>query len=173
MLPVVDQMRGHWLLGIAGLLTLIGLTGLWVYDAGRTSIQGVIGYAVTVLGGVVFSIGNIAEAGFGIEFGTVLFGAGLLILIAGVVILGTALVRLKVLRAWSVWPLMLGLVAFLPVVGLGGATFGPDAGTTASPALWLVLAWLGAILLGAGWLTLGYALWTGVGRQVRPAQPLS
>ncbi len=169
MLPIVTQMGGHWLLGVAGMLTLVGVAGLLSYTRGNTSTPGLIAYGVTMLGATVFATGNIAEAGFGIEFGTVLFGVGLLTLSVGVTLLGSTLLRSRVLPAWSIWPLMLGLVAFLPVVGLGGATFGPDSGVTTQSAVWVLLAWFGTVLLGGGWIILGFALWTERVKWTRPA----
>ncbi len=95
----------------------------------------------------MFSIGNLAEGLWLLEFGTRLFASGMMGLIAGAVLLGFGLLRARVLPPWSVWPLIVGWVAFLPLANV-------------SAVAGLVRSFLAAFMLGAGWATLGYALWS-------------
>jgi len=159
-LPLLTQVGGHWVLGLAGLLTLLAIVGIFARDAQRTAWWGIVGYALALIGATVFAIGNVTEVGFGLEFGTVLFGLGLMSLIVGVVLLSVATLRTKVLPSWSVWPLIIGLLVFLLVVNFAAAMVGPTAGSTEKPVRWIVLAFMSAMLLGAGWMTVGYVLWS-------------
>ncbi|MBA2344628.1 MAG: hypothetical protein H0V83_06065 [Rubrobacter sp.] len=147
--PVMGNLGGHVTLGLAGLATLPALAGAMVRDAGRSGRLGVAGYVLSSIGATVFSAGNLAEGLWLTEFGTRLFALGYVGLTAGVVLLGFALPRAKVLPAWSVWPLAVGWTLFLPVANsptiFGFAPFAPSL--------------LAAGMLGAGWMMLGRALW--------------
>jgi hypothetical protein len=151
LVPAIGQLGGHVILGLAGLLTLLALTGMLVRDGGRSSWLGTAGYALSLPGAAVFSIGNLAEGLWLLEFGTRLFAVGIMSLIAGVVLLGFGLLRARVLPPWSVWPLIVGWVAFFPLANV-------------SAVAGLVPSLLAAFMLGVGWATLGYALWSGKGR---------
>jgi len=150
LLPAIGQLGGHVILGLAGLLTLLALVGMLVWDGGRSSWLGTAGYALSLPGATVFSIGNLAEGLWLLEFGTRLFAVGMMALIASALLLGFGLLRARVLPPWSVWPLIVGWVAFLPLANVSAVTgFVPSL--------------LAAFMLGAGWVTLGYALWSGKG----------
>ncbi len=150
LVPVMSNLGGHVVLGLAGLATLPALVGMLARDARRSDWLGRAGYALSFVGAVVFSVGNLAEGVFAIEFGVVLFGVGLMILTVGVVVLGLGVRRAKVLPAWAAWPLVVGWAAFLPVAN--------------SPVLFgfafFVLSLLAAGMLGLGWVAVGYALWS-------------
>ena len=149
--PMMSNLGGHVVLGLAGLATLLALAGMLVRDAGRSARLGRAGYALSFVGAAVFSVGNLAEGLFVMEFGVVLFGVGLMILTVGVVVLGLGLWRAKVLPAWAVWPLVVGWAAFLPVAN-SPRVLGFD---------FSVASLLAAGMLGVGWVEVGYALWSG------------
>ncbi len=157
LLPVMSNLGGHVVLGLAGLATLLALVGMLARDAGRSARLGTAGYALSFVGVAVFSVGNLAEGVFAVEFGVVLFGAGLMTLTVGVVVLGLGLRRAKVLPAWAAWPLVVGWAAFLPVAN--------------SPVVFdfafVVPSLLAAGMLGVGWVAAGYALWSENGTLVR------
>lgn len=156
LLPVLSNLGGHVILGVAGLLTVPALAGLFARDARRTTILGGAGYALAVVGAAVFSIGNLVEGIWLAEFGTSLFALGIMSLIVGVVLLGFGTLRAKVLPPWSVWPLVVGWATFLPIAN--------------SPAVLghtFVLSLLAAGLLSAGWVLLGYALWSEKGEPIQ------
>ncbi len=115
LLPVMSNLGGHVVLGLAGVATLPALVGVLTRDAGRSGRLGMAGYVLSFVGVAVFSVGNLAEGIFAMEVGVVLFGVGLIILTVGVVVLGFGVRRAKVLPAWTVWPLVVGWMAFLPV----------------------------------------------------------
>jgi len=149
--PVLSNLGGHVVLGLAGLATLLALVGMLTRDAGRSGRLGKAGYALSFVGAAVFSVGNLAEGVFAVEFGVVLFGAGLMILTVGVVLLGWGVRRASVLPAWAVWPLVVGWAAFLSVAN-SPRVLGFD---------FSVASLLAAGMLGVGWVAVGYALWSG------------
>ncbi len=151
LVPTMSNLGGHVVLGLAGLATLPALVGVLARDAGRSGRLGTVGYILSFVGVAVFSVGNLAEGVFAVEFGVVLFGVGLMILTVGVVVLGLGVRRAKVLPAWAVWPLVVGWAAFLPVAN-SPAFLGFD---------FFVASLLGAGMLGIGWVAVGYALWSG------------
>ncbi len=150
LLPVMSNLGGHVVLGLAGMATLPALVGVLARDTGRSARLGTVGYMLSFIGAAVFSVGNLAEGVFAVEFGVVLFGIGLMILTVGVVLLGLGMRRAKVLPAWAVWPLVIGWVAFLPVAN-SPVVFG---------FAFFVLSLLAAGMLGVGWVAVGYALWS-------------
>ena len=149
--PMMSNLGGHVVLGLAGLASLLALVGVLARDAGRSARPGTAGYILSFVGVAVFSVGNLAEGVWRAEFGVVLFGVGLLILTVGVVVLGFGVRRAKVLPAWAVWPLAVGWAAFLPVAN-SPTVFGFD---------FFVASLLSAGMLGIGWVAVGYALWSG------------
>ena len=158
--PIMSNLGGHVVLGLAGLATLLALVGVLARDAGRSAVLGAAGYILSFLGAAVFSVGNLAEGIWLVEFGVVLFGVGLMILTVGVVLLGLGLRRAKVLPAWAVWPLVVGWAAFLPVAN--------------SPTIFgigfFALSLLAAGMLGVGWAALGYVLWSERGTTAQPSR---
>lgn len=157
LLPVMSNLGGHVVLGLAGIATLPALIGVLARDTGRSARLGAVGYVLSFIGAAVFSVGNLAEGVFALEFGVVLFGIGLMILTVGVVLLGLGMRRAKVLPAWAVWPLVIGWVAFLPVAN-SPVVFG---------FAFFALSLLAAGMLGVGWVAVSYALWSENGTLVR------
>lgn len=150
--PMMSNLGGHVVLGLAGLATLLALVGMLARDRGRSARLGTAGHVLSFVGVAVFSVGNLAEGVWlAEEFGVVLFGVGLMILTVGVVVLGLGLRRAKVLPAWAVWPLVVGWAAFLPVAN-SPVVFGFD---------FFVASLLAAGMLSIGWVAVGYALWSG------------
>jgi hypothetical protein len=150
--PMMSNLGGHVVLGSAGLATLLALVGVLARDAGRSTRLGTAGYILSFVGVAEFSVGNLAEGVWlAEELGVVLFGMGLMILTVGVVLLSYGVRRAKVLPAWAMWPLAIGWAAFLPVAN-SPAVFGFD---------FFLASLLGAGMLGIGWVTVGYALWSG------------
>ena len=150
LLPMMSNLGGHVVLGLAGMSSLLALVGVLARDAGRSARLGVAGYVLSFVGVTVFSVGNLAEGVWDAEIGVALFGVGLVVSIAGVLLLGFGIRRAKVLPAWAAWPLVVGWVAFLP--------------TANSPVVsgfdFFVPSLLAAGMLGVGWVTVGYALWS-------------
>ncbi len=148
--PVMSNLGGHVVLGLAGLATMLALVGVLARDAGRSARLGAVGYVLSFLGAAVFSAGNLTEGVWHAELGVVLFGVGLMLLTVGVVALGFGVRRAKVLPAGAVWPLVIGWAAFLPVAN--------------SPVVFdfafFVLSLLAAGMLGVGWVAVGYTLWS-------------
>src|SRR3712207_3438281 len=149
--PIMSNLGGHVVLGLAGMATLPAIVGALARDAGHSARLGAAGYALSFVGVVVFSVGNLAGGVWLVESGVVLFGVGLLVLTVGVVVPGLGVSRAKVLPAWAVWPLVVGWMAFLPVAN--------------SPNFLgfelLVASLLAAEMLGIGWEAVGMALWLG------------
>ena len=163
LLPVMSNLGGHVVLGFAGMATLPALVAVLARDKGRSARLGAVGYTLSFIGAAVFSVGNLAEGVFMVEFGAVLFGVGLMILTVGVVALGFGVRRAKMLPAWAVWPLVVGWVGFLPVAN-SPIVFG---------FAFFLLSLLGAGMLGVGWVAVGYALWSdsyGSTRQPAPVR---
>jgi hypothetical protein len=145
-------------LGLAGLATLPALVGMLARDAGRSARPEMAGYALSFIGAAAFSVGNLAEGVWLVEeFAVRLFAPGLMMLTVGVVLLSFGVRRAKVLPAWVVWLLGVGWAAFLPVAN-SPAVFG---------FAFFVPSLLGAGMLGVGWVTVGYALWSGRGASAR------
>jgi hypothetical protein len=115
LLPMMSSLGGHVVLGLAGVATLLALVGVLAKDAGRSARLGAAGYALSFVGAAVFCSGNLAEGIWLAEFGTGLFAIGMISLLLGVVLLGFSMLRGKVLAPWSVWTLVVGWVAFLPI----------------------------------------------------------
>lgn len=148
--PVVSPLGGHVILGCPGTLTLFVLVGVTARDSRQSGLTGLVGYALPLLGATVFSAGNLAEGIWPAGFGTRLFAVGLIGLTAGVVVFGIAVLRVKALPACGVLPLVTGWPAFLPIANspsyFGFARLGASL--------------LAAGVLGIGWVTLDYALWS-------------
>jgi hypothetical protein len=128
-------------LGLAGLHARLGGRDGWPARVG-----GILAYAAVALSAVnaAYSV-FFAEAGPStpFPFNATYFAASIAIF-AGLVFLGMAVLRTGVLRGrWRFVPLVLGLSAFLPVW-----------------VLVLVHLELPVVLLGLGWMLLGYAMLT-------------
>ena len=165
-IPPYSHAGGHLLLAAAGLLTLAGLVGLRVHDAGRSGRLGTVGTAFAVLGAGLVFVGNAAEGGFELDYGWGMFMLGMLGLVAGSALVGIATLRAGVFPRWSA----VGLAIVPPVALLAGLTASAIAATLSlpepaedSPALLLPIAL--DVMFGAIWVLMGYALWSGQGKQ--------
>ena len=137
----------------AQLFFALGLLTLYKQLAGRGGrlgrIGGVFAYAVVALSAVNAAYSALfAEDGPQTPFPfNITYGAAALAIFIGLVLLGIATLRANALPGhWRTLPLIVGLVALLPV--------------------W-VLAFIDlevpVVVLGVGWMLLGYALWAGKG----------
>jgi hypothetical protein len=160
LLPAISQLGGHVVLGLAGLLSLLALVGLFALDATRTAPLGKGGHVLAFVGAAVFSAGTWIEGVWLAEFGVRLFALGIVALMIGMLLLGFSILRAKALPPWTVWPLIAGWATFLPMASVPGV-FGlvPDATNTHGMG-YVVWALSSAGLLSVGWVTLGYALWS-------------
>lgn len=142
------------------LLFLIGLVGLRARISGRAGQLERRGFQVALLGLAMNLVGNIGDYWLGEEvlhqplwgisfvIGTLL---GTLVYIVGSVLLGIAILRMRVLPRWSGWTLIIAPTLGI-VLGLWPIKHLPSA---------LVLP------VGLGWMLLGYALWLGDGAAAR------
>src|SRR5215207_6944364 len=123
----------------AFLLLLVGLVGLHARQAGRYSPLGTAGFFAAFVGAAMVGVANPAEHCLALAFlGILVYTPGVLLLSIGMLLLGIATMRARVLPRWSgvllvAYPLL--LIAGLPVDGP-------------------------LILVGLLWLALGYVLWT-------------
>ena len=142
----VGAFAGPLFMGI-GLAFLIGLLGLYPRYGGLVSYVGRVGIVLGAIGTVplivmgilkTLQMGNTAWPGL-------LLGFNLLFL--GLLLLGVDALRASRRLPWAVLPLLIGGTGFL-FVGIESVTSGPEQ-------------LLGLIyLFGAGWLLLGYAVWS-------------
>lgn len=153
--PVIGQMGGHVIPGFAGLPTLLALAGLFARVRTRAVALDRLCPGLCRGGGVLGRQPARRRLARGVRVR--LFAVGILALMAGMLLLGFGVLR--TLPAWSIWPLMVGWATFLPMANLP-VVFGLAFGATNvhSPG-YLAWALSSAGLLGAGWVTLGYALW--------------
>ena len=165
-IPPYSHAGGHLLLAAAGLLTLAGLVGLRVHDAGRSGRLGTVGTVFAVLGAGLVFVGNAAEGGFELDYGWGMFMLGMLGLVAGSALVGIATLRAGVLPRWGT----LGLAIVPPIALLAGLTASAIAAALSfpepaedSPAMLLPIAL--DVMFGAVWVLMGYALWSGQGEQ--------
>jgi hypothetical protein len=135
------------------LLFLIGLVSLHARISGRAGRLERRGFQVALVGLAMNLIGNIGDYWLGEEvlhqplwgisfvIGTLL---GTLVYMVGSVLLGIAILRMRVLPRWSGWALILA-----PTLGI-------------VLGMWLVEHVPSAFVLpvGVGWMLLGYALWS-------------
>jgi hypothetical protein len=153
------------LLPIVLLLLLVGLTGLTAKHGRRSGSLGRVGLVVALFGLGLMLLGNVGEfwiAG-GIRVGMtsaalvgwMSYSLGYLLLSIGLVLLGIAALRKKLLPYGNAVPLTLGLRGF-PIF------FTVTSGVT----LGMVLA----TLFGLGWILLGYSLWSQRGTAAQPSR---
>lgn len=153
-----DVMRGY-----IPLFLLIGIAGIW-QRARSTPSSGGVGALITmaftgVEGGLaIYVLAWAAERFLGMSWytsalrhGTIAVGAGCLCL--GVLAVGIALFRRRIVPGWTVFPLAVGMLAFIALVV---AIFASDPTTTSE------LIFRGQVYVylafGVSWLPLGLAL---------------
>ena len=130
----------------AALLALaVGFAGLHAWQGGRAGRVGTSGSLLACGGASLAGVGNLAEHAFGLgAVGWWVYLPGILGLTAGWLLLSVATVRAGVLPHWCGWALGIGLLGLLLVARGGG------------------------LLVGLGWLALGYGLWAA--RNAGPAR---
>ncbi len=153
-------------LGLAVLLSAVGLVGLYNRQQQRSGAMGKLAAALAYIAGVAailhllstLTVGALGTAGVGLVWMSQT--AGVLTLTLGLILLGITTWRAHVLHRWSGVPLATGILGIaLSLVGnvLGSAN---------------VLLLIGAVLFGLGWVLTGYELWAEAAdtkRQPRPA----
>jgi hypothetical protein len=98
-----------------------------------------------------------------LESGVRLFAVVIMALMVGMLLLGYGILWTKVLPPWSVWPLIAGWATFLPMASMPSIS-GLTSGAAHTYGLdYVAWPWSSAVLLSAGWVTVGYALWSGKG----------
>lgn len=155
---------------MALLLLLVGLVGFYARQGRHSGRLGRTGFGVAFLGLSLLLVGNVVEfwIGGGIRFGDkaistlgwniVLVGVPLLAL--GMVLLGTATLRLKVFSGWMrATPL---LIVLLPA-SVALFTLAIRSVFTAEEIRRALGEWgmaLSVVAFGVGWAVLGYGLWS-------------
>ena len=147
-------------------LVAAGITSTYLYlrrPSGRFGLSGTVGFYMCVFAFVVTSIGSLGVLlnVWGVRWLETL-GAVNILMILGTVMFGVAILRDGRLPRVGVWLLMayaateVGVIAAMAV-----------SGYTLPNLLWTVPA----ILLGLGWVWLGYALWSESGTSAgRPSR---
>lgn len=134
---------GPYLLAPAALLLLAGLAGLAAPRIAALGKSGVFGLAVAAAGCIAVAGAGLAGSGRGDSA----LAPGLVLLCAGLLILGSRLMLWHAGHGWQALPLLLGLLGLLLPMG---------AGVHGAPGLvsWLVFGlgwlWMGAIELAEG-----------------------
>jgi len=155
---------------IAPLCFAIGLVGLYARVKERSRKLGDVGLFFTAVAGVAW----VAALPYGLFSGEgsssseeFVFPQSLFILggflgtLCGLVLLGVATLRAGILPArWRVLPLAMGLLP-IPLIGIGAALEPLGERYTEIPI----------VLLGFGWIALGYLVWRSVGMKA-PLPPI-
>lgn len=149
------------------LLFMGSLVGLHARQEGRSGRMGKLGLAVCLVAMGIMLLGNVVEFWvseylWGTQTpGWVMMGIGLMILPAGLILLGISTFKARVLARWSrAVPLGFGLMLGLMVMVFAGAIW-----TGSRHAKELLLTTIFGIALG--WAALGCALWSSEGREHR------
>lgn len=166
----------HVLIAVALFLVLFGLVGLYIRQAERLSRSGLYGFILAFIGNV-WTYGLIITEGFlwpavamhdpgavhnfgpdvvGARGSSLLFifFAGLAIFAIGYFLFGLATMRAGVLPRWGGFLIGVGAVLYI-AGGFSLPVLGPQSVTVT------IIETAGAIPFGAGFLWLGYALFTG------------
>jgi hypothetical protein len=127
---------------VALLGTLGGLVSLHLRQATSYGRPGIVGFSLTLIGTTILLTSNVLFLlGLAWPVLSVRF-YGTLLLSVGLILLGVATLRARVLPRWCGAVLLVGVV---PVFSWLGLPFG---------------AFLGWVMLGLIWLALGYILWS-------------
>jgi hypothetical protein len=130
----------------AFLVLLAALVGLHARQRERYGTLGAVGFFAAFVGAAMVGIANPAEHCLGLPLGILVYTPGILLLSAGMLVLGIATVVARVLPRWCGMALIIGLLAIF---------FGAESG--------------GMLVFGLVWLALGYVLWSQ--RGVSAGQP--
>jgi len=164
----------HWAGGIAAMLILLGLVGVYLSQSEQVGSLGLIGFVLAVIGNALFAGGQVifgaimqpliaAQAPDWLERTAPFFVSGArpalvviyLPLLLGYLLLALATLRSRRLPALGSWL----LVVVLPIGVLGIALTGTQFQE--------MMQILGGLVLGVGLGVWGYALWAG-GRMASP-----
>lgn len=137
--------------GLAWLSTVLPVAGLHAVQEGRYGLLGRVGSVSLVVGAVAAFLGALAVAAGSASLGGALFIAGGLFLLAGLVGLGIASLRARVLPRWC----GVALILALPLTALAGPLTGGLLQAQSNSG-----DYPGVIVMGLLWLGLGYALWS-------------
>ncbi len=143
--------------GVAWLSTVLPVAALHAVQEGRDGLLGRVGSASIVVGAVAAFLGALAVATGSTSLAWPLFIAGGILLLAGLVVLGLASLRARVLPRWC----GVALILALPLTGgLLQAQTQTNSGD-----------YPGVIVVGLLWLGLGYVLWSrrATAQQLMPA----
>lgn len=156
-------------------LFLWALFGLRGAHDGMAGGLGKAGFVLSALGtallGLLFIYGMIFEAtGGDIEEGgprfiEVLLAVGFFGMVIGVILLGAAMIRAKVLNRWAAWLFTIGLPLGL-VIDMATGAFFEESGDTPEVGFFV-----GPPLFCIGLIWLGYEIWKGRGATAEPAAP--
>lgn len=110
----------------AALLGLLpALLALHGRQWGRAGRPGTWGFAAACVGAAAAGIGNLVEDWFRVEFaGPMLYLPGVLLLSAGLLLLGVATIRAQLLPRWCGWTLIASLLGLLLIERGGGFVVG-------------------------------------------------
>jgi hypothetical protein len=159
LMPVLSP---HISLLIAGatLLSLGAFTGLAARDAGRLGRIGKVGLVMAISGPILVLAFIPLIEWFHLWPLANLYFLSTRVLFVGVILLGIAMLRTHVVPRWTALLLMLGSlgVVLMPVIARAYTRLiDPWSNLSTLDGLITVVA----LLLGAGWIGLGYALWSG------------
>jgi hypothetical protein len=122
----------------AFLVLLVALVGLHVQQRGRYGPLGTVGFLAAFIGAAMVGVANPAEHCLGLDIlGTFVYLPGVLLLSIGMLLLGIATIRARVLPRWCGVALIVGVLAMFIAADDGGM-----------------------VVLGLVWLLLGYVLWS-------------
>lgn len=171
--PLYTHAAWHMVNAVAALLALCGLVGLYARYGPAAGRLGQAGLLLADLGAFLAFVGNGLEGLAEWEIGWAMFMLGMLALAAGLPLFGWAMWARPDLPRWVLLPhlssgvgLMLAVLVSIAGRVAGLLTDAQLSGET-NPLLAVVLFTLVA-LFGFGWMTLGYALWSGAGTMTAP-----
>jgi hypothetical protein len=155
---------------LASVLLLGGLVGLHIRQANLSGYGwlGTAGFLLVFTSTLVVAVlGPVEMTAAGDTFSALHLTLGVtgLVGLVGLLLLGVATVRARALPLpWAALPLAIGLVEVLVWLVLPPLIFplGLDPGTYA-----LILTEMPPVLVGLGWVLLGYALWSGTSEALR------
>ena len=138
------------------LLWLVGLAGLYARSQERAGRLGRIGLGLALIGTGMAVVGSVSMSIFALDALWVVFAFGLLAQFAGLVLGGIGIWRVKVMGKASALPLIIGMLGLLMVFA------NPDDPNVSGDIAGLLrLARLAsALMIGIGWIALGYLLWS-------------
>lgn len=130
----------------AWLLTVLPVTGLRAVHGGRDGVLGTVGSAALVLGAIATFVGLVTLVAGSPSLEWLALPVGGVLLFLGLVVLGVATLRARVLSRWF----GVAMIAVLPLTVITGFVLGVSEGTPGD--------YPGVTVMGVFWLALGYRL---------------